>query len=60
MALCAKIDDQIKMSNVVCIKCGTKVLRPAGKIRANSATRINSYSGRVVQVGIDSGCRSVG
>ena len=26
MALCAKIDDQIKMSNVVCIKCGTKVL----------------------------------
>ena len=37
-----------------------RVARPAGKIRANSATRINSYSGRVVQVGIDSGCRSVG
>ena len=33
--------------------------RPAGKIRANSATQINSYSGRVVQVGIDSGFRSV-
>ena len=34
--------------------------RPASKIRAKSATGINSYSGRVVQVGIDSGCRSVG
>ena len=34
--------------------------RPAGKMRAKSATGINSYSGRVVQVGIGSGCRSVG
>ena len=30
------------------------------KTTPNSATRINSYSGRVMQVGIDSGFRSVG
>jgi hypothetical protein len=35
-------------------------VRPVGKIRAKSATGINSYGGRVVQVGIDSGFRSVG
>jgi transposase len=33
---------------------------PIGKIRAKSATTIISYSGRVVQVGIASGFRSVG
>ena len=34
--------------------------RPAGKIRAKSATPIKSYWGNVVRIGIASGFKSVG
>ena len=49
------------MAALIVLSVGTGyIFRPAGKIRAKSATEINSYSGRVVKVGIDSGCKSVG